>query len=154
MSSVPDSSARRPTILLVEDNPADLRLAQEVLKEARLDHELLVARDGEQAMQILRREGSHSRARRPDLVLLDLNLPRKSGREVLQEIKATPALRRIPVLVLSTSRAESDISACYDAHANCFLTKPVEIDEFARLAVLIRDFWFGAVQLPSAGASP
>lgn len=148
MSSALESSAHRPTILLVEDNPADLRLAQEVLKEAQLDHELLVARDGEQAMQILRREGVHAQAPRPDLVLLDLNLPRKSGREVLQEIKTTPALRRIPVLVLSTSRAESDISACYDAHANCFLTKPVEIDEFARLAALIRDFWFGAVQLP------
>jgi len=142
------ASSHRPTILLVEDNAADLRLAQEVLKETQLPHDLLVARDGEEAMQILRREGSHSQAARPDLVLLDLNLPRKHGREVLAEVKSDPLLKSIPVLILSTSKAERDVRACYEAHANCFLTKPVSIDDFGRLAALIRDFWFGVVQLP------
>ncbi len=99
-------------------------------------------------MQILRREGSHANAPRPDLVLLDLNLPRKHGREVLSEIKTDPALRCIPVMILSTSKAESDVLACYHAHANCFLTKPTSIDDFGRLAAMIRDFWFGIVQLP------
>jgi len=144
----------RPTILLVEDNLADLRLAQEVLKEAQLAHDLLVARDGEQAMRILRKEGEYATAMRPDLVLLDLNLPRKHGREVLIEIKTDPHLKRIPVLILSTSKAESDVAACYDAHANCFLTKPVALDEFSALAVLIRDFWFRSVQLPPRPMGP
>lgn len=142
----------RPTILLVEDNLADLRLAQEVLKEAQLDHELLVARDGEQAMRMVRKQGEYATIKRPDLILLDLNLPRKHGREVLAEIKADPLLRRIPVLVLSTSKAESDVAACYDSHANCFLTKPVALDDFSRLAGLIRDFWFRSVQLPPVPA--
>lgn len=148
MTTDQPTSSYRPTILLVEDNLADLRLAQEVLKEAQLAHDLLVARDGEQAMRILRREGEYATAKRPDLVLLDLNLPRKHGREVLAEIKTDPSLKRIPVLILSTSKAESDVAACYDAHANCFLTKPVALDEFSALAGLIRDFWFRCVQLP------
>ena len=148
MTAVQPSSVYRPIILLVEDNPADLRLAQEVLKEAKLDHQLLVARDGEEAMQILMQQGSHAGDPRPDMVLLDLNLPRKSGREVLAAVKGDARLRSIPVLILSTSKAESDVRACYDAHANCFLAKPVSIDDFARLAELIRDFWFGMVQLP------
>jgi len=148
MNAVQPSSVYRPIILLVEDNPADLRLAQEVLKEAKLDHQLLVARDGEEAMQILMQQGSHADDPRPDMVLLDLNLPRKSGREVLAAVKGDARLRSIPVLILSTSKAESDVRACYDAHANCFLAKPVSIDDFARLAELIRDFWFGMVQLP------
>ena len=147
MSHTP-SEAGRPVILLVEDNAADLRLAQEVLKETNLSHQLLVARDGEEAMLILRQQGAHAAAPRPDLVLLDLNLPRKSGHEVLAEVKADALLKTIPVLILSTSRAERDVRACYEAHANCFLAKPVSIDEFARLAALIRDFWFGLVQLP------
>lgn len=148
MTTTQQGNGYRPVILLVEDNAADLRLAQEVLKETQLVHELLVARDGEEAMQILRRQGNHAQAARPDLVLLDLNLPRKHGREVLAEIKADPSLKCIPVLILSTSKAESDVRACYESHANCFLTKPVSIDEFGRLAGLIRDFWFGVVQLP------
>lgn len=138
----------RPVILLVEDNAADLRLAQEVLKETEIAHELLIARDGEEAMRILRREGVFANALRPDLVLLDLNLPRKHGREVLAEIKTDPLLKAIPVLILSTSNAEADVRFCYEAHANCFLTKPVSIDEFGHLAALIRDFWFGVVVLP------
>lgn len=154
MMTVQGTPGYRPTILLVEDNPADLRLAQEVLKEAQLDHDLLVARDGEQAMKIIRQEGEYGSYKQPDLILLDLNLPRKHGREVLREIKSDARYRRIPVLVLSTSKAESDLFACYDAHANCYLTKPVAIDEFAELARLIRDFWFGFVQLPPKTVLP
>ncbi len=148
MTTAQQVNSHRPVILLVEDNAADLRLAQEVLKETKLPHDLLVARDGEEAMQILRRQGNHATAARPDLVLLDLNLPRKHGREVLAEIKADPLLKTIPILILSTSKAERDVRACYESHANCFLTKPVSIDEFSKLAALIRDFWFGVVQLP------
>jgi CheY-like chemotaxis protein len=148
MSNLPPAASNRPVILLVEDNAADLRLAQEVLRETQLDHHLLVARDGEEAMLVLRQQGPHATAPRPDLVLLDLNLPRKHGQEVLTEIKTDPRLKTIPVLILSTSKAERDVRACYEAHANCFLTKPVSIDEFGRLAALIRDFWFGLAQLP------
>ena len=143
---------RKPVLLLVEDNPADVRLAQEVLRMAAFPHELLVARDGEQALKLLRHEPGYESVPQPSLVLLDLNLPRRDGREVLREIKQDPQLRRIPVLVLSTSKTESDVAACYDAHANGYLTKPVDIAEFARLVELIRDFWFGMVRLP--GASP
>lgn len=139
---------RGHTLLLVEDSPADIRLAQEVLRDAGFVHELLVARDGEQALRLLRREAEFAAAPTPDLILLDLNLPRKDGREVLREIKQDPKLRQIPVLVLSTSRADSDVRACYDAHANCYLAKPVDLAEFGRLAMLIRDFWLGMVQLP------
>lgn len=142
------SAARVPIVLLVEDNPADIRLAQEVFRMAGFAHELQVARDGEQALALLRRGGGFEGAKRPDLILLDLNLPRLDGRAVLREIKSDPALLRIPVIVLSTSKAESDLGACYDAHANCYLAKPVDIDEFSRLVALIREFWIGAVQLP------
>jgi chemotaxis family two-component system response regulator Rcp1 len=148
MPTAQSASGHRPVILLVEDNLADLRLAQEVLKEANMPHELLVARDGEQAMKMVRKEGEYAGIKRPDLILLDLNLPRKHGREVLAEIKSDPYLKRIPVLILSTSKAESDVAGCYDAHANCFLTKPVALDDFAVLAGLIRDFWLHWVQLP------
>ncbi len=148
MKTVRSNTGPLPVILLVEDNAADLRLAKEVLKEADIAHELLIARDGEEAMHILRREGAYANAARPDLVLLDLNLPRKHGSEVLSEIKTDPLLKTIPVLILSTSSAETDVRACYESHANCFLTKPVSIDEFGHLAGLLRDFWFGVVLLP------
>jgi CheY-like chemotaxis protein len=143
----------KPVILLVEDNPADVRLACEVLEEAGLSDGMLIARDGDQALRMVRKEGEYADLARPDLILLDLNLPRVSGREVLVQIKQTPDLCRIPVIMLTTSDAESDISACYDAHANAFLTKPVDLLEFSRLAMLIRDFWFGAVQLPRRRAA-
>lgn len=143
------SQLGKPVILLVEDNPADVRLACEVLEEAGVSEGMLVARDGDQAMRMVRREGEYADLPRPDLILLDLNLPRLSGHEVLAQIKQTPGLRRIPVIVLTTSRAESDITACYEAHANAFLTKPVDLLEFSRLAMMIRDFWLGAVQLPA-----
>ena len=137
-----------PVILLVEDNPADVRLACEVLEEAGIAAKLLIARDGEQALKMIRAEGEYEASPRPDLILLDLNLPRRSGLEVLTEVKQTPGLKRIPVIMLTTSRAESDVLACYDAHANAFLTKPTEFLEFSDLAVIVRRFWVDAVQLP------
>lgn len=143
-----------PVILLVEDNPADVRLAQEVLRETELAHELLVARDGEQALNMIRRQGDYASLPRPDLVLLDLNIPRKDGREVLREIKSDPELCRIPVLVLSTSKAEADVLSCYSNHANAYLAKPVDLDEFSHLARQIRDFWFGCAQLPPKPRDP
>jgi two-component system, chemotaxis family, response regulator Rcp1 len=143
------TETRRPwTLMLVEDSPADIRLAQEVLREAAFPHILQIARDGEQALRMLRKHAEYSSLPEPDLILLDLNLPRKDGREVLREIKQDNKLRHIPVLVLSTSRADSDVLACYHAHANCYLTKPVDLAEFGRLAQLIREFWLGVVQLP------
>lgn len=141
-SSVP------PVIMLVEDNPADLRLTQEVFEEAAFEHRLLVARDGEQALAMLRGLPPHGDLPTPDIVLLDLNIPRKNGLEVLRTVRQDPALRRMPVLILSTSRAESDFMAAYDAGANAFVTKPTDWGEFAELARLIRDFWLKVVQLP------
>jgi len=141
------SLSSAPVILLVEDNPADLRLTQEVLRMADFPHQLLIARDGEQALHMLRRGAGYENTVQPDLILLDLNLPRLDGREVLRVIKNDPQLRRIPVMVLSTSKADSDIQACYDAHANCYVAKPVDLMEFTRLVELMRDFWFGVVRL-------
>jgi CheY-like chemotaxis protein len=140
-------------ILLVEDSPADVRLAREVLDEAGLQYELFVAADGEQALQMLsdpRQTGGAS----PNLVLLDLNLPRISGREVLAHVKSDVELRRIPVLILSTSASEADVQACYDAHANAYLIKPVDWTEFVELAGALRDFWFLHARLPSCSAAP
>jgi len=135
-------------ILLVEDNPADVRLTQEVIREGPVGVALDVARDGEAALQMLRRAGEHAAARRPDLVLLDLNLPRKDGREVLTEIKSDPDLCTIPVIMLTTSAAESDVHACYRAHANSFITKPIDLEAFSRVIELIEDYWLRVVRLP------
>jgi chemotaxis family two-component system response regulator Rcp1 len=135
-------------ILLVEDNPGDVRLTIEALKEGKVSNNLSVARDGVEALAFLRREGSFSQATRPDLVLLDLNLPRKDGREVLAEIKVDPLLRRIPVVVLTTSKAEEDILRTYDLHANCYITKPVDLDQFISVIRSIDDFWLSVVKLP------
>ena len=143
-----NKSEKQPVILLVEDNPADVRLACEVLEEAGVSGPLLVARDGEQALKMVFRQDEYASSPVPDLILLDLNLPRKSGLEVLKQIKQASDLRRIPILILTTSRAESDVQACYDAYANAFLTKPVDIVQFSELAKRIRDFWLDAVQLP------
>jgi len=131
-------------ILLVEDNPADVRLTQEALREGKVKNNLSVARDGEEALAFLRREG----APRPDLILLDLNLPRRDGREVLKEIKDDPQLRMIPVVVLTTSAAESDILKSYSLHANCYITKPVDLDQFITVVKSIDDFWLTIVRLP------
>jgi CheY-like chemotaxis protein len=135
-------------VLLVEDNSADVRLTQEALRDGKVRNNLRVARDGVEALEYLRREGAHTDAPRPHVVLLDLNLPRKNGREVLAEMKADPSLRRIPVVVLTSSKAEEDIARTYDLHANCYVTKPVGLDEFMTVVGSIEDFWFTIVKLP------
>jgi CheY-like chemotaxis protein len=135
-------------ILLVEDSESDIVLTQEVLKEAKVINDLLVARDGEEAMRRVRAESEP----RPELILLDLNLPRKDGREVLRELKEDPDLRRIPVVVLTTSAEERDIVAAYDQHVNAYITKPVDIDQFVSVVKSIENFWLSVVTLPDAGA--
>jgi chemotaxis family two-component system response regulator Rcp1 len=142
---------RLVNVLLVEDNPGDVRLTQEVLKGGKILNTLIVARDGVEAMACLHREGRFADLEPPDLILLDLNLPKKDGREVLAEIKADPALRRIPVVVLTTSRAEEDVLAAYDLHANCYITKPVQFDRFVEVVGSIEDFWLSIVRLPVDG---
>ena len=135
-------------ILLVEDNPGDVRLTVEALKEGKLRNHMSVVGDGEQALAFLYRQGDHTDAPRPDLILLDLNLPRKDGREVLAEIKDDPDLKRIPVVVLTTSKAEEDIVRTYNLHANCYITKPVDFDQFISVVRSIESFWFSVVSLP------
>lgn len=135
-------------ILLVEDNPGDVRLTKEALKEAKVGNNLHVVEDGVAAMQFLRREGEYLDMPRPDLILLDLNLPKKDGREVLEEIKADDSLKLIPVVVLTTSHAEEDIVRSYNLHANCYVTKPVDLDQFMRIVKSIEDFWLTIVRLP------
>ena len=135
-------------ILVIEDNPADARLTQEVLKEAKIPNNMHVARDGVEALAFLHREGKYSQAPRPDLILLDLNLPRKDGREVLAEIKADKDLGTIPVVVLSISRAEEDILLCYKLNANCYTTKPMDLLQFNNMVRSITQFWFSTVTLP------
>jgi chemotaxis family two-component system response regulator Rcp1 len=137
-------------ILLVEDNPGDVRLTKEALKEAKVGNNLHVAEDGVAALQFLHREGEFANAPRPDLILLDLNLPKKDGREVLEEIKADDSLKTIPVVVLTTSHAEEDIVRSYNLHANCYVTKPVDLDQFIRIVKSIEDFWLTIVRLPPA----
>jgi CheY-like chemotaxis protein len=137
-------------ILLVEDSPGDVRLTIEALKEAKVRNRLSVVADGVEAMAFVKRQGPYASAASPDLILLDLNLPRKDGREVLAEIKADPALRRIPVVVLTTSRAEEDVLKAYDLHANCYITKPVDFGRFMEVVRSIEDFWLTVVKLPSA----
>jgi CheY-like chemotaxis protein len=135
-------------ILLVEDNPGDARLTKEALRDGRISNSLSIVRDGVEALEFLRREGRHAGAARPDLILLDLNLPKKDGREVLEEIKADPDLRRIPVVVLTTSQAEQDILQAYNLHANCYITKPVDLDRFLEILRSLEDFWLSIVKLP------
>ena len=135
-------------MLLVEDNPGDIRLTQEAAKESTIPTNLSVVVDGEEAMAFLRREGKYAEVARPDFVLLDLNLPKKDGREVLSEMKADDQLRRIPVVVLTSSSAEQDILKTYDLHANCYITKPVDLDQFVDVVKAIQVFWLDHVQLP------
>ena len=143
------STTGRPIdILLVEDNPGDVRLTVEGLKESKVRNNLHVARDGVEAMEFLRREGQHTGAVRPDLILLDLNLPRMDGREVLLEIKSDAKLKTIPVVVLTTSRAEHDVLRSYELQANCYITKPVDLEQFITVVKSIEDFWFTIVTLP------
>lgn len=135
-------------ILLVEDNPGDVRLTIEALNEGRFANLINVAVDGFEALAFLRREGKYANARKPDLILLDLNLPKKNGREVLAEIKTDPHLKRIPVVVLTSSQAEIDIVTTYNLHANCYITKPVDFEQFINVVKSIEDFWFAVVKLP------
>jgi len=143
-----DSLTKIFDILLVEDNPGDVRLAREALKEGNVHTQLYVVEDGVEAMAFLRGQGKYLGSPRPDLMLLDLNLPRKSGREVLAEVKTDDGLKRIPVVILTVSRSEDDITRCYDNHANCYITKPLDFNEFMNVTKSIEDFWLTTVQLP------
>lgn len=144
-----NSHGGRPIdILLVEDNPGDARLTVEALKDFRVSNQVSLVKDGVEAIAYLRGHGEFEGAPRPDLILLDLNLPRKDGREVLAEIKEDPELRRIPVVVLTTSQAEQDILRAYNLHANCFITKPADLEQFLTVLRSIEDFWLTIVKLP------
>ena len=143
------NTAEQIQILLVEDNEGDVGLVEEVFHEAKIRNKLNVAEDGEEAMLFLHKEGKFSNVPRPDIILLDLNLPRKDGREVLKEIKDDDDLKTIPVVVLTTSKAEEDILKSYDLHANSYITKPVDFDQFIRVIKSIEDFWLDVVKLPS-----
>jgi two-component system, chemotaxis family, response regulator Rcp1 len=134
-------------ILLVEDSESDIVLTQEVLRDAKVINHLTVARDGEEAMRVSRHEGEHADGPRPDLILLDLNLPRKDGREVLRELKDDPDLHRIPVVILTTSSHERDVMAAYDQHVNAYITKPVDLDQFVSAVKAIEEFWLSVVRL-------
>jgi chemotaxis family two-component system response regulator Rcp1 len=136
-------------ILLIEDNPADVRLTVEAFKEGKVNNALHVVQNGEDAMAFLKQEEKYQDVPRPDLILLDLNLPKKDGREVLEEIKSEPDLKRIPVVILTTSKAEEDILRTYNLHANCYINKPVDLDEFIRIAKSIENYWLTIVKLPS-----
>jgi two-component system, chemotaxis family, response regulator Rcp1 len=144
-----DQAFGRPIeILLVEDNPGDVRLTVEGLLESKVRNNLHVAKDGVEAMAFLHREGLHAGAVRPDLILLDLNLPRMDGREVLSAVKSDPKLKTIPVVVLTTSRAEQDVLRSYELQANCYITKPVDLEQFIAVVKSIENFWFTIVTLP------
>jgi len=136
-------------ILLVEDSPGDVRLTQEALRDAKMKNTLHVASDGLEAISFLRRQGKHANAPRPDLILLDLNLPKKSGSEILEEIKLDPSLKSIPVVILTTSAAEQDILQSYQLYANCYITKPVDLDQFLKVVRTLDNFWLTIVKLPS-----
>lgn len=136
-------------ILLVEDNPGDVRLTKEGLKEGKIKNNLHVVMDGVEALSFLHKKEEYVDAPRPDIILLDLNLPKKDGREVLSEIKDDDRLKSIPVVVLTTSKAEEDIAKSYDLHTNCYITKPVDFNQFIRVVRIIEDFWFTVVKLPT-----
>ncbi|MCF6157117.1 MAG: response regulator [wastewater metagenome] len=143
-----EKSMKLIEILLVEDSPGDVRLTQEALKESKVRNNLHVATDGVEAMDFLYRKGTHTNAPRPDLILLDLNLPKKDGREVLAEIKLDETLKNIPVVILTISKAEEDILRSYGLHANCYITKPIDFHQFIMVVKAIENFWFTIVTLP------
>ena len=147
-STFSDNRGRVVEILLVEDNEGDVRLTKEALKEGKVRNNMHVASDGVQAMEFLQRKGKYADAVRPDIILLDLNLPRKDGREVLAEVKADEQLRRIPVVILTTSKDDEDILKTYDLHANCYITKPVGLEQFITVVKSVEDFWLTIVKLP------
>ena len=136
-------------ILLVEDNAGDVRLTQEVLKSSKVRNNLIVASNGQEALNCLRKEGKYANSTRPDVILLDLNLPLMDGREVLEKIKFDPEFKRIPVVILTTSKAEEDILKTYNLHANCYITKPVDLDQFVKVVQSLEDFWLAIVKLPN-----
>ena len=140
--------SRAVRILLVEDNPGDVRLTREALREAKVRNEMAVAMDGEEAIAYLRRTGKFKDATRPDVIMLDLNLPKKSGLEVLKDVKSDDDLRRIPIVVVTSSEAEQDIVKSYNLHANCFVTKPVDLSRFLEVVKAVENFWLTIVQLP------
>ena len=142
------TDGRPVEILLAEDNPGDVRLTIEALRQNKVRNKIHLAKDGVEAMAFLRREGDYAAVPRPDLILLDLNMPRKGGLEVLAEIKADPDLRRTPVVILTTSDAEQDIVRSYDLHANCYITKPVDLEQFIAVVRQIEGFWLEIVRLP------
>ena len=144
-------TARPIEILLVEDSPGDVRLTREALKEGKVRNNLHTVPDGVEALAFLRREARFSNVPRPDLILLDLNMPKKDGREVLKEVKDDPTLRSIPVVVLTTSKSDEDVLKSYDLHANCYIPKPVELDHFITVIQSIEDFWLTIVKLPPGG---
>jgi len=144
-----DTIPRPIEILLVEDSPGDVTLTIEALRDAKVANNLHVARDGEEALRFLRQEGEFADKPRPDLVLLDLNMPRKDGREVLADMKADPVFKRIPVVVLTTSQSEDDVAAAYNLSANCYVAKPVDLDQFLGVVRAIDDFWLSLVKLPN-----
>jgi CheY-like chemotaxis protein len=148
-----DTEGRPIEILLVEDSPSDTELTVEALREAKMRNHLSVVEDGVQAIEFLRRKGKFAQAPRPDLILLDLNLPRKDGREVLAEIKADDGLKTIPIVVLTTSRAEQDVLQSYRLNANCYITKPVDFEQFLDVVRSIESFWLYVVRLPPATAA-
>ncbi|NJK47519.1 response regulator [Candidatus Gracilibacteria bacterium] len=135
-------------ILLVEDNPGDIQLTRIALEDNKMNINLSVAEDGVEALEFLKKEGKYANAPHPDLVLLDLNLPKKDGREVLAQMKADPVLKRIPVVILTTSQAEEDVLKAYNLCANCYITKPVDLDQFVKIVRSIESFWFTIVKLP------
>jgi two-component system, chemotaxis family, response regulator Rcp1 len=135
-------------ILLVEDNPGDIRLTREVLREGRINNRISVVTDGEMALDFLHKRKGFADAVTPDLILLDLNLPKLSGREVLEAVKSDPGLKHIPVIILTTSKAEEDILRSYQHHANCYITKPVDFDQFTVVVKKLEDFWFTIVKIP------
>ncbi len=147
------TNVRPVQILLVEDNSGDVRLTIEALKEAKVLNKLMVVKDGVEALSLLRQEGQYAHVTPPDLILLDLNLPKKDGREVLAEIKNDDKLKHIPVVILTTSRDEQDVLKSYNLHANCYISKPVELDQFIRVVKSIEDFWLGIVVLPKSEES-
>jgi len=148
MSESPGTQSGAIEVLLVEDSPGDVRLTREALKDAKVHISLHVATDGIEAMSYLERTGPHVNAPRPDLILLDLNLPRKDGREVLKEIKESPSLRTIPVVILTTSSSDADVLQSYHLHANCYISKPVDLDGFLKVVQSIDNFWLSVVKLP------
>ncbi len=148
-----ETTGRPVEILLVEDNPADVRLTVEILKETKVRNSLTVAGDGNEALELLRRTGRYTHAVRPDLILLDLDLPKKDGEQVLAEIKADPVLKRIPVVILTSSKAEEDVVKSYNLYADCYVTKPVDLEQFVKVVKSVEDFWLTIVKLPQ-GKTP